>query len=66
MSRLQLSKVQKIEVVEEDECLLNKFKEMMEQVLEENGQKAKHGKSSRSVPPTINGRTTNRLHKSLR
>ena len=30
-----------MKVVEEEECFLNKFKEIMKQVLEENGQKTK-------------------------
>ena len=34
----QVSKLPKIEVVEEEESLLNKIKEMLKQVLEENGQ----------------------------
>ena len=40
-SRPQVSKMRKMEVVEEEECLLNKSKEMMKLVLEENGQKEK-------------------------
>ena len=40
ISRLQVSKVRKMEVVKEDEILLNNVKEMLMQVLKENVQKA--------------------------
>ena len=41
ISTLQVSKVQKIEVVEEKDCLLNKFKKILKQALEEARRKAK-------------------------
>ena len=37
----KISKVRKMEVVEEEESLLNRVKEMLKQVLEESRQKAK-------------------------
>ena len=41
IARLQVNKVRKLKVVEEEESFLNKSKEMLKQVLEENLRKAK-------------------------
>ena len=39
--RPQMDEVRKVKVVDGNECLLNKFKEILKQVLRENGQKGK-------------------------